>query len=189
MNLFFLVDDINNSDLLYLGRLLILLKVFSGQRGNQTVDTFSKLAQLDFLMSNPVYLERALSYRNQDRKNQNNIDIKLEDYERYSIDAKTTHYRYRPWEIKYRILVQLLEAKNLALICLEGNTIKLKLTEKGISIAELLAELDTYSKENIRAKMLYREFKVNSNNLTKFMYEKFPELSTLADKEVAKDEI
>lgn len=174
MNLLFIIDDINNNDNLYLGRLLILLKEFSGKRGNQTIDNFSKLAQLDFLMSHPTYLEQGLIYR------KTKSDLKIEEYERLSIDAKTTYYCYRPWEEKYRILVNILVAKDLVSIELEEHKFKISLTEKGIDIAESIAGIEDYSKEKIRAKKIYSHFKLSSTKLMEFMYDNFPELSTLA---------
>ena len=48
--------ELERNDDLHTARLLILLDVFAGQDGTQTVDGLTKLAKLDFLLRYPANL-------------------------------------------------------------------------------------------------------------------------------------
>ena len=48
-----IVNWLEGDDSLHLGRLLILVDVFAGHKGDQTIDGITKLAKLDFLLRYP----------------------------------------------------------------------------------------------------------------------------------------
>jgi hypothetical protein len=82
-------------DSLHLGRLLVLIDVFAGRRGDQTIDGITKLA--DFLLRYPSYLERALLARNAPE-----AAARVEEFERNSVEARMVRYKFGPWDYRYR---------------------------------------------------------------------------------------
>ncbi len=52
-----IVEWLEGDDALHLGRILVLLRAFSGRSGNYPVEGLTKLAKLDFLLRYPTYLE------------------------------------------------------------------------------------------------------------------------------------
>ncbi|MEG4424923.1 MULTISPECIES: hypothetical protein [unclassified Microcoleus] len=173
MTLFLIVANIETNDDLHLGRILILLKTFAGQKQNRAIDGLDKLAELDFFLRYPVYLERALPARG---TSSNKADIK--DYERQSIEANTAYYSYKPWSVEYRRFISLLVAKDLVSLDFEKNIIKVTLSRKGIEVANSLSKKESYSIIEKRASILKQNFNLSSKNLITFMYENFPETQT-----------
>lgn len=173
MNLFLIVSDIEINDYLYLGRLLILLKVFGGKNQNNAIDGLEQLAGLDFFLRYPAYLEKALLIRG---KSPDKASIK--DSERQSIEANTAYYNYKPWSVEYRRLVSLLVAKDLVIIDINENRLKIRLSRKGVDTANTLTQEDLYDSVKKRAVILKQSFNLSPRNLTSFIYENFPETST-----------
>ncbi|MEG4202832.1 hypothetical protein QUA20_02725 [Microcoleus sp. Pol7_A1] len=173
MTLFLIVANIETNDELHLGRILILLKTFAGQKQNIAIDGLDKLAELDFFLRYPVYLERALPARG---TSSNKADIK--DYERQSIEANTAYYSYKPWSVEYRRFISLLVAKDLVSLEFEKNIIKVTLSRKGIEVANSLSKKESYYIIEKRASILKQNFNLSSRNLITFMYENFPETQT-----------
>lgn len=173
MTLFLIVANIETNDDLHLGRILILLKAFAGQKQNRAIDGLDKLAELDFFLRYPVYLERALPARG---TSSDKADIK--DYERQSIEANTAYYSYKPWSVEYRRFISLLVAKDLVSLDFEKNIIKVTLSKKGIEVANSLSKKESYFIIEKRASILKQNFNLTSRNLITFIYENFPETET-----------
>lgn len=159
---------------LHEGRLLVLLSAFSGRTGEETVDGLTKLAKLDFLLRYPVLLERALALRNAPI-----AKARVHDHERHSVESAMVRFRYGPWDHRYRTFVNLLVAKGLARVTLEGRTIRIGLTPDGIVAAKSLAESEDFSDADNRARALKQHIDLGATRLKDFVYEAFPEIVTM----------
>ncbi|MBW4576359.1 MAG: hypothetical protein KME08_13865 [Aphanothece sp. CMT-3BRIN-NPC111] len=173
MNLFLIVADIETNDDLHLGRILILLKAFASKNKNGAIDGLEKLAELDFFLRYPIYLERALPSRGKSPDSAN-----ISDYERLSIETNTAYYTYKPWSIEYRRFISLLIAKDLVKIDIEKNKIQVRLSPKGIEVANTLSKRESYYTLEKRAAIVKQNLNLNQRNLMNFIYETFPELKT-----------
>jgi hypothetical protein len=123
MNLFYILADLENNDDLHEGRLLVLLSIFVGRKGKNTINGLTKLAKLDFLLRYPVFLERAL------RKLNHSVAVDIAEHERISVESTMVRYRYGPWDFRYRRFINLLVAKGLVTVYVQGRTIHIGLTD------------------------------------------------------------
>ncbi len=174
MSLFEVSVALETSDHLHLGRLLVLLGTFAGDRGTGTIDGLTKLAKLDFLLRYPNYLEKALVARSASPEAAN-----VKQYERSSVESAMVRYRYGPWDFRYRRFVNMLVGKGLARIQIEGRTTRIGLTSRGLSLANLLAENEAFTDTAERSKLLRRHFDIGATSLARFIYATFPEITTL----------
>ena len=163
----------DNNDI-HLGRLLLLIDTFTNHNENETVNGLTKLAKLDFLLRYPVYLEKALQANNVSPKG-----VALLDYERKSVESSMVRYRYGPWDYRYRRFINILVAKGLVTVCLEGRTIKIGLTKVGIDKALALSVDSNYEDIVSRANIIHKHFDIGATRLKNFVYETFPEIGTL----------
>jgi hypothetical protein len=129
---------------------------------------------LDFLLRYPVNLERALEARNG-----RGDEAKVLDFERLSIESAMVRYRFGPWDFRYRRFVNILISKGLAEVKTKGRMIQLFLTEAGISAAKELASREEFAQIEERTRLLKRHCNLSATNLMKFIYETFPELSSM----------
>src|SRR4051812_33633398 len=120
MDLISTIGSLEENDDLHLGRLLVLLGVFSGREGTGTIDGLTKLAKLDFFLRYPMYLERALRAREVAEP-----DVRISDHERQSVESAMVRYKYGPWDYRYRRFVNLLVALGLAYVAVDGRTIRI----------------------------------------------------------------
>lgn len=172
MSLFRTLASLDGQDNLHLARLLLLLRAFAGRQGTETVDGLTKLAKLDFLLRYPTYLERAVRARaGQD------ATVTIAEHERLSVESKMVRYKYGPWDFRYRRFVNLLVAKSMAQVAVEGRTICVGLTPIGKLAADKLAESEAFADVVERAQILKRHFDLSATTLMKFVYETFPEIS------------
>ncbi len=164
---------LEDSDSLHLGRLLLILKAMSARDRLHPIAGLTKLAKLDFLLRYPVFLQRALAAKNVSTKS-----VELEEYETRSVESSMVRYRFGPWDSRYRRFLNLLSAKGLVRVAVEGRTVVIFLTEEGSRKAEQIAELEPFRKLENRAKLL-RHFDMTATNLMKFIYTTFPEIGSL----------
>ncbi len=174
MSLFAELAALESNDDLHLGRLLVLLGVFAGSKGNQTVDGLTKLAKLDFLLRYPVFLERALAERGVAAS-----EVETAPHERQSVESKMVRYRYGPWDFRYRRFINILTAKGLAFAGVEGRTVKIGLTDAGVGAAKTLASTPQYGDMARRSRLLKRHVNMGATNLMRFVYDTFPEIVSL----------
>lgn len=174
MNLFSILASLEDNDDLHLGRLLVLLGIFAGRNGLGSIDGLTKLAKLDFLLRYPVYLEHALKV-----KGQSPSDLKIADFERRSVESSMVRFRYGPWDFRYRRFINLLSAKGLIQINIEGRTTRISLTNKGLEVAANISKDKQFQDIAERSRLLRRYFNLSSTNLMKFIYNTFPEIATL----------
>lgn len=176
MSLFDTLADLEDNDELHIGRLLLLLKVFAGRKGTGTIDGLTKLAKLDFLLRYPVYLERALPRRNAEA---DIPEVGVQEHERRSVESSMIRFKYGPWDPRYRRFLNLMIAKGLVNVVVEGKTYRVGLTERGLDVGESLSEAESNQPIINRAKILKRHFDLTATSLMKFVYETFPEIGTL----------
>jgi hypothetical protein len=167
------LSQLEQNDNLHLGRLLLILKALSAHTPDRPVEGLTKLAKLDFLLRYPTYLERALDARHANRKS-----VATEDYERHSVESAMVRYRFGPWDQRYRRFLNILSAKGLIRVTVEGRKVIIMLTESGLAKAEQLASQDAFQQLDRRAQLL-KNFDLTATNLMKFIYETFPEISSL----------
>lgn len=175
MNLYEVLSQLEDNDELHEARLLLLLQAFAGSHGQGTVDGLTKLAKLDFLLRYPTYLERALAKRPKAKPDE--ADVK--EHERQSVESSMVRFKYGPWDHRYRRFLNLLVAKGLATVITEGRTVRIGLTDRGVKAARTLSGDQSYEDTTQRARTLKRHFDLSATNLMKFIYETFPEISTL----------
>lgn len=168
------VADLDESPTLHTARLLILIEAFSEGDLADSIEGLTKLAKLDFLLRYPVMLERAL-----EAKGKSIRDVQLEDHERTSVESQMVRYRFGPWDHRYREFLNILVAKDLASVALEGRKVVISATEKGKQRAVQLSAEPLFQQYSRRAKLLKRHFDISATNLMKFIYDTFPEIISL----------
>lgn len=159
---------------LHAARLLILISAFSGENQDNSIEGLTKLAKLDFLLRYPVMLERALEAKSRSMK-----ELLLERYERLSVESEMVRYRFGPWDHRYREFLNILAAKGLISIKLEGRKVVISLSTRGYSLAEELEEKLLFQPYARRSKLLKRHFDLKATTLMQFIYETFPEVISL----------
>jgi hypothetical protein len=89
-------------------------------------------------------------------------------------------FRYGPWDDRYRKWISLLVAKRLAQTYLEGRTVKVVLTEKGLELAEYLEQKSEFCDLSARSKIISTAVgDYNATKLKDFIYDVFPEITTM----------
>jgi hypothetical protein len=159
---------------LHVARLLILIDAFAGGEEGAAIEGITKLAKLDFLLRYPVMLERALQARGRSSR-----EVDLEPHERYSVESEMVRYRFGPWDHRYREFINILVAKGLASVTVEGRKVVIMLTELGRQHARELGRQSAFDKYARRSRVLKRHFDISATNLMTFIYETFPELLSL----------
>lgn len=168
------VANLDQSPQLHAARLLLLLDAFAEEDGSGAIEGLTKLAKLDFLLRYPVMLERALEAKSRSTK-----EVQLEDHERYSVESQMVRYRFGPWDHRYRDFLNMLVAKGLASISIEGRKVVIAATEAGRARAVQLSNDDLFVQYARRAKLLKRHFDLTATNLMRFIYDTFPEIISL----------
>lgn len=168
------VADLDQSPELHAARLLLLLDAFAEDGQGGAIEGLTKLAKLDFLLRYPVMLERAL-----EAKGRSTRDIRLEDHERHSVESEMVRYRFGPWDHRYREFLNILVAKGLVSISIEGRKVVIAATEVGKDRARQLAADELFEQYSRRARLLQRHFDMTATNLMRFIYDTFPEIVSL----------
>lgn len=171
------VAKLDESPELHAARLLLLINAFDEGNGG-AIEGLTKLAKLDFLIRYPVMLERAL-----EAKGRSTRDMHIEDYERYSVESEMVRYRFGPWDHRYREFLNILVAKDLVTVAIEGRKVVILLTEKGREVAERLSNEQEFEAYVRRSNLLKRHFDMTATNLMRFVYATFPEVLTLRSNE------
>jgi hypothetical protein len=164
--------QLEETDDLHLGRLLIILRVMSGENLDQPIAGLTKLAKLDFLLRYPLFLERALAARHVNPKS-----VAPEEHERYSVESAMVRYRFGPWDQRYRRFLNVLSAKGFVRVGIEGRKVMISITEKGVRAANLLSSSEPFARLNTRAQLL-KHFDLTATNLMNFIYSTFPEIAS-----------
>lgn len=178
MDIVRMIADLDVISDLHASRLLILLGVFSGPKGDDAVSGLTKLAKLDFLLRYPVMLERAL-----EAKGRSTRDINVEWYERTSVESEMVRYRFGPWDHRYREFINMLVGKGLAVVSVQGRTVIIGPTAEGHRVACDLSKQPLFEAYQHRSVILKRHFDLTATNLMNFIYDTFPEVVSLRSNE------
>lgn len=173
-----IVTALDKDEDVHLARIIVLLRAFS-QADTPAIEGITKLAKLDFLLRYPSCLEKALIARGVSAKS-----IPVDDFERLTIEARMVRYRYGPWDHRYRRFLNILVARHLAIVRTDGRTIHIDLTLQGNALAEKLIEAPSFSRVYMRATLLKSHLNLKARALMEFIYEQFPELTSLEFNEV-----
>jgi len=173
-DLFSILSELEKDEHIHLGRLLLLLNVFSGDNHLGEIEGLTKLAKLDFLLRYPVYLERALAQTGKQMKKSPPLD-----FERKSVETKMIRFKYGPWDFRYRRFINTLIGLDLVYIRQGGRSYYLGITEKGVSKANELQVNEAFYDLLERAKIIKSHFNLSGTNLMRFIYKTFPEIGTL----------
>lgn len=177
MDLVELVAELDTNAELHSARLLVLLLAFDGTDSNP-IEGLTKLAKLDFLLRYPAMLERAVI-----AKGKSAHEIRLLEHEKKSVESAMVRYRFGPWDHRYREFLNILIAKNLVVISIEGRKVVISLSMSGRETALRLAETDEFQDYVRRSAVLKRHFDVQATTLMRFIYETFPEVVSLRSNE------
>ena len=177
MDLVKAISELDAEPDLHAARLLILISAFSST-DQGTVEGLTKLAKLDFLLRYPVMLERALVAKKRPTR-----DVRLEDYERLSVESQMVRYRYGPWDHRYREFLNILIGKGLVTVRAEGRRIVISLTDRGKVLAIELSSNPAFQDYARRSTLLKRHFDIMGTSLMKFIYDTFPEVVSLRSNE------
>ena len=105
--------------------------------------------------------------------------IPVGNNERRTIEARMIRYRYGPWDHRYRRFLNILVARGLVTIRTDGRTIQIDLTERGNILVAQLTERSAFIRIDERANLLKRHLNLGAKRLMEFIYEQFPELTSL----------
>lgn len=174
MDLVETIADLDSEPDLHAARLLVLIAAFSGPEPGSAVEGLTKIAKLDFLLRYPVMLERALA-----AKGRSTRDVQLEDHERYSVESEMVRYRFGPWDHRYREILNILTAKGLVTVNVEGRKVVVDLTGHGRTLAADLSANPAFLDYARRSMVLKRHFDLQATKLMQFIYDTFPEVVSL----------
>ncbi|XQU07662.1 hypothetical protein P4544_13710 [Halomonas sp. LY9] len=155
-------------------RLLILISAFSDLSCNGSIDGLTKLAKLDFLLRYPVMLERALIAKGKTTKG-----VDVEEHEVSSVESQMVRYRFGPWDHRYRGILNILVAKALVKVEVEGRKVLISLTEDGRHLALESSKMEEFRDYARRSDILKRNFDIKATSLMNFIYQNFPEVLSL----------
>jgi hypothetical protein len=173
-DLFTILSSLEKDEHIHLGRLLILISVFSGEQNNGEVEGLTKLAKLDFLLRYPSYLERALK-----QIGKSMTKAPPHDFEKRSVETKMIRFKYGPWDFRYRRFINTLVGKNLVYVRKSGRSYYLGITSQGSVVAGRLIEQQSLKDLVERARTIKTNFNISGTNLMKFIYKTFPEIVSL----------
>lgn len=173
LDLIEIVTSLDQDEHVHLARILVLIRAFA-RIDAPAIEGITKLAKLDFLLRYPSCLEKALAARGVPAKN-----IPVDDFERLTIEARMIRYRYGPWDHRYRRFLNILVARRLIAVRTDGRTIQIDLTESGTLLADQLVASEGFSRVYDRAALLRKHLDLKARSLMEFIYEQFPELTSL----------
>lgn len=168
-----LVTSLDREEDVHLARILILLNAFR-VADRPAIEGITKLAKLDFLLRYPSALRKALVARGVPVQS-----IPVDKNEERTIEARMIRYRYGPWDHRYRRFLNILVARGLVTIRTEGRTIQIDLTERGNALAAEISERAPFVRIDERARLLKRHLNLGAKRMMEFIYDQFPELTSL----------
>ena len=93
-------------------------------------------------------------YRRVSKKSARDAAATIPEQDRDTIESHMIRFRFGPWDPRYRKWLSILVAKQLAIVYLEGRTVKIQLSIAGVALAEELAETEAFRPITERAKLV-----------------------------------
>ncbi|MFV1463173.1 MULTISPECIES: hypothetical protein [unclassified Phaeobacter] len=173
LDFFELVSSLDQNEDIHLARILVLLESF--QRADEpAIVGITKLAKLDFLLRYPSCFERAMIARKVSPRN-----LRIAEFEHATIETSMVRYRFGPWDHRYRKFLNILAARGLITLTVEGRTVVIDLTTKGAELAHILSQSEEFEDVKFRAGLLRKHLDLGATRLMEFIYEQFPELNNM----------
>jgi hypothetical protein len=176
-----IIMSLEENDTSQMVRMLILLDCFSGKKKTGTIEGITKLAIYDFLLKYPIALYKMMQYEKElGLNNLPKFDIKLQSYDINSIEAKMMMFNFAPWDYKYRRGVSILTSKQLILLEMDKNKVKISITNKGADVVDKMYSHKTYVDIREKSIIIKRLFGTCSQKkLVNRIYTVFPEILQL----------
>jgi len=153
-------------------RILLLIHGFS--KGSGGLEGRVKLAKLDFFLRYPTFFARALRIRSSDATAASAAE--RAEAEGYNIESRMIRFRYGPWDPAYYGILGRLVGAGLVKPVNIQRARAYRTTELGRSVAERIGSTPEWAEVSVRVGHLRRYFDLTGANLTRFVYEKFPEV-------------
>ena len=141
-------DTVRDPVVAHVGRLLVLIDVFS-DRPTPRIDSFGKLARLDFLLRYPVVLEQLVGERRLPAAARPSAS------ERQGLESAMIRWKYGPWDDRYYALVGRLLAQELITPMRREQPLAIRVTEAGRQAAGALTG-PSWDRVRLRATALRR---------------------------------
>jgi hypothetical protein len=162
-------------DSLHLARLLLLL-LHASSRGDGTINGITKIAKMDFLLRYPQYFVRLL-----DEISDRPVEVPMKPYEVDTVESKMIRFKYGPWDPRYRRWIGLLAAKGLADTFRKGNTVYVRLTEKGKQVSGDIAGSVEFVDLDARATLIGKKVcSMSGTRLKNLVYKVVPEITGMS---------
>ncbi len=141
-------DSVRDPFAVHAARLLVLIDEFSDPRRTH-IDSFSKLARLDFLLRYPVLLERLLG------EHRVPPAARPSHSERRGLESAMIRWKYGPWDHRYYALVGRLVGLELITPLRREQPLAVRVTESGHHAAQSLTG-PSWTRVRLRARALRR---------------------------------
>jgi hypothetical protein len=168
VDLFKVLMNAEEDPSIHTARMLIILNEFSRGK-NEKIAGLTKLVKLDFLLRYPMYFVRAL-----EQKGVSPETVRIKEFEKYSVESSMIRYHYGPWDYRYRAFINILVGKGLAEVEVQGNTILIGITSKGVELTKNLIQQQEFQDYSYRVTLLRTHFDIGAMSLKEFIYETFP---------------
>jgi hypothetical protein len=173
LEFFELISSLDQNEDIHLARIMVLLQAF--QRENEpAIVGITKLAKLDFLLRYPSCFETAMVARGVSPKK-----LRVSEFEHTTIETSMVRYRYGPWDHRYRRFLNILAARGLVTLAVDGRTVVIDLTKKGSKLTNTLSDSNEFEDVKFRAGLLRQHLDLGATRLMEFIYETFPELNNM----------
>lgn len=173
-----MIMDVNSDNTLDITRLLILINVFTNKNKTAGIEGITKLAIFEFLLKYPYALQKIVEFEQRQKpKSAKQVNVKLEEYEKESIEAHMMALNFAPWNYKYRNEISVLSAKKLISLSIVKNKVDVCITDEGINVVNDLLKCRFYKDIEIRSKIIKLSFKsYGTSTLINKIYQVFPDI-------------
>jgi hypothetical protein len=178
MDLFEALVMVEEDSSIHSARLLVIMLKFGG-KNKKKIAGLTKLVKLDFLLRYPLYFSRAL-----EKKGISSSELNIKEFEIKSVESRMIRYHYGPWDPRYRRFINILVARGLVEVEVQGRTIFIGLTGKGEDVANTLHRYSIFDDYFERTEILKEFFDIGAMTLKNQIYEMFPEIVSMRKGEV-----
>lgn len=161
-------DSVRDPFDVHVGRVLLLIRAFSGGRQSR-LEGLSKLARLDFLLRYPVYLERVLDRRGQALP----FQLSPTGAERRAVESTMLRHKFGPFDARYYLVVGRLLGLRLVDQLAGARHVSLRITELGHQAADGLVGVE-WTVVDGRARALRRSLDLSGSNLGQLIGAELP---------------